>query len=439
MAKRITPTDDKLHHEYGGSTSKRWIICTGSMPAIKKEIAAGLIPAQQVSGPAAEEGTRAHNLGELCIIKGYDPDDFFMQEFEGATITEDYISAVRVYINYCNEIKNNPSTISWAAEESYDLTDYVDGADCGGSADFSAVYENGDDSGFTLEIDDYKHGRGVMVSIEGNTQARLYALGALLKLKKDSLSLYKLITDIKMAIIQPRISHTDGPIRDETITKKELLKWGRSVVKPAIKTNERGGGVFVAGDHCTFCPRSGYCTALAEENMEIARQDFATIEDELPMPATLTKNQIELLLLNADRIKKWLGSVEVYATNAADLGEDFNNFKLVERYGHRKFSNSDKRIVRKLKKAGYDSSIFFETKTVTPAKLEAALRSVGTTGKGAKEFVDLVTFKPEIGRSLTKLTDGREIAKTSAESDFADVVKSKKKPKTKKITKKVRK
>ena len=33
--------------------------------------------------------------------------------------------------------------------------------------------------GDTLDITDYKHGKGVIVSAEGNPQMRLYAIGAL--------------------------------------------------------------------------------------------------------------------------------------------------------------------------------------------------------------------------------------------------------------------
>lgn len=427
MVKRITVTDDKKHHEYGGSTAKRWMTCTACMEQVKKDKASGLIPLEQRSGPAAEEGTRAHNLAELCLVKGYDPEDFFMQEFEGATITDEYINAVKVYVDYCNDLISSKRYIKHGIEDTFDLTKVL-GGDAGGSADFAVI--SGLEKRKTLEVVDYKHGRGIVVDVEGNHQARLYALGFYERLVDAYPSKFLgKIKKIKLTIVQPRISHVDGPIRSETINVEDLQKFKIKAIK-AIAKGKSGDGVYIAGDHCTFCPRAGYCEELSKQNMELAQLDFASIGDELPAVNQLTKNEVELLLINSSRIKKWLDAVEVHAVRAADQGETFDNFKLVQRFGHRKFSKKDKAIVRKLKKAGYDSSMFFETKARSPAQLEAHLKAGGMTGKEAKEFVDLITEKPELGVSLAKSTDGRETAKTTAESDFADVAKSNK---TKKV------
>ncbi len=411
MTKRITATDDKKHHKYGGSTSKRWLTCTAAMCQVDADREAGIIPKHQESSFAAEEGTRAHNLAEVCLIKGYEPEDFYMQEFEGATIDENYINAVNVYVNYCNSLRNKPNVHWSGVEDSFELSHLV-GADCGGSADFSIAY------GKTLEVVDYKHGQGIVVDVEGNTQARLYALGLFRLLEKEQPKIAKKIKTVKLVIVQPRIAHVDGPIRIEEITVDELIRFQKKC-KRAIRKGESGRGVFVAGDHCTFCPRAGHCQTNASHSMELAEIDFSNIDDELPVVNQLTKDEVELILVNASKIKNWLDSVKMYATKAADSGETFNKHKLVERYGHRKFSNKEQRIVRKLKKAGYDTTLIYEQKLRSPAQLEVAIAAVSSK-KEAKEFVDGITLKPILGVALVPNTDGRETVKTTAETDFVE-------------------
>lgn len=413
------PIDDKKHHRYGGSTCKRWMTCTASTLLIASDREAGIIPKKSKSSPAAQEGTRAHNLAEACLLKGYDPQDFYMQEFEGATINENYITAVRTYVEYCKPLIDSVFTVKSWVEGQFDLKEYVN-AEAGGSADFLAVYGSG--GKFTMEVVDYKHGSGIMVEVENNYQARFYALAAYKFLQETDPDLASKIVKIKYTIVQPRISHVDGPIRSEEIRTKELLRFGRRVRK-AIAIGESGDGDLVAGEHCTFCPRAGYCEETARQNLEIAQSDFENIENQnLPVASSLTKEQVELILLNKSKIENWLKSIQQYATDAADKGEDFENFKLVKRFGNRKYSKTERKIVRQLKKLGYDSSILFTDPVMkSPAQLEIAL-GAEMPKKQAKEFVDLITEKPDLGVSLAKLTDGRESAKSTIESDFDEVV-----------------
>lgn len=357
-----------------------------------------------------------------------------MKEFEGATITEEYINAVKIYVDYCRTIINNPKKLSYGVEESFELTQYMGGYDCGGSADFSSLI--GNTKRKQLEIVDYKHGSGIVVEVEEdgkpNAQAMLYALGLYKEVCRRHSAYGSTIKKIKLTIVQPRVSHVDGPIRSTTIRVKDLLKFEQQAYT-AIQQGESGNGVFVAGDHCTFCPRAGLCKENASHSMELAQVDFANIDDDLIAPNQLTKSEVELVLANASKIKKWLDSVQMYATDVADKGQEFNNYKLVERFGHRKYSKKESLIVRKLKRLGYDESVYYGERSLrTPNQLQQALQANGMSAKEAKEFVDGYSEKPEIGRSLVPLTDGRAIAKTTAESDFADTVENNRKKRKKK-------
>jgi hypothetical protein len=56
--------------------------------------------------------------------------------------------------------------------------------------------------GDTITITDYKHGKGVQVDAESNTQMMLYALGAL---KKYAQIFGDTIKNVRLCIVQPRI------------------------------------------------------------------------------------------------------------------------------------------------------------------------------------------------------------------------------------------
>lgn len=119
-----------------------------------------------------------------------------------------------------------------------------------------------------LEVCDLKYGKGVPVDAAGNTQMRLYALGAY----NDNYLLYD-VSKIRMTIIQPRL---DSVSSDE-LTEKELLAWGETV-KPIAKQAYEGGGEKSAGEHCRFCRCRETCRQLADYMLTSVKTDFANSE-----------------------------------------------------------------------------------------------------------------------------------------------------------------
>lgn len=55
------------HAQLGPSGASRWMACPGSV-----RLSAGL---PDESSPFAEEGTKAHELAEICLKQGYHPSD----------------------------------------------------------------------------------------------------------------------------------------------------------------------------------------------------------------------------------------------------------------------------------------------------------------------------------------------------------------------------
>ena len=146
-----------------------------------------------------------------------------------------------------------------------------------------------------LTVIDYKHGKGVAVSAENNSQIMLYALGAMELFD----SLYD-ISEVKTVIFQPRI----GNISEHTITAKELLDWAENKLRPTAELAAKGEGEFCAGEHCRFCKIKATCRKRAEYNLMLAQYDFAP-------SATLEDNEIEAVLEKADALAAWANDVKV--------------------------------------------------------------------------------------------------------------------------------
>ncbi len=145
-----------------------------------------------------------------------------------------------------------------------------------------------------MYVIDYKHGKGVPVSAEGengngNAQLKCYGLGAYLAFAP----LYE-IEDITLVVYQPRISNYS----EYTLKPSELLQWAEEELKPAAEQALSGEGEYACGSWCRFCKAKAVCRKLAEENLALARYDFAP-------PASLEEDEINEILGKLEELKSW--------------------------------------------------------------------------------------------------------------------------------------
>lgn len=187
-----------------------------------------------------------------------------------------------------------------------------------------------------LQIIDYKHSLGVLVSAENNSQMMCYALGAL-ELFDD---LYD-IGIIKMTIFQPRREN----ISSWTITKEELLNWANEVLKPTADLAYEGNGEFAADKHCMFCKAKTKCRQGAEHNLELAKYDFE-------MPATLDDLEISAILPTIDQLVSQGNDIKNYAVEMAQRGTHFESFKVMECRSNRKYTD-EAEVAAAVKEAGF--------------------------------------------------------------------------------------
>lgn len=390
---------ERAHAVLSASGASRWMACTPSA-MLEKDI-----PDQ--SSEFAREGTAAHEFSEIYlkheigkisqlartrrVNKFKRENEFYSQEME------DYVlQYVDVVVEKMNEAKARSKDAVILLEQRLDFSNWV--PEGFGTGDVVIISDG------ILEVIDLKYGRGVPVSAVDNPQLRLYGLGAY--------SQYEMLYDIdsvSMTIVQPRLDS----ISTETLEANDLVAWADEEVKPKADMAWEGEGEFVPGEHCRFCKIRSTCRARADENLEMAKYDFAEPEEIVADPQ-LGLNEIGKILFKADELKKWATDVEKYALEQAEKhGKKIDGWKLVEGRSNRRYLDEDK-VYEKL--VGN-----YEEDAIAPRKLKGITAMEKTIGK--KQFSNLLAdlvVKPAGKPTLVPETDKRpELNSTaSAQEDF---------------------
>jgi hypothetical protein len=246
----------------------------------------------------------------------------------------------------------------------------------------------------TLQICDYKHGLGVLVSAEKNPQMQCYALGAL--------ELFDGIYDIdhvRMVIYQPRRDN----ISTYELSKDELYRWADEVLKPTADLAFAGDGNFLCGEWCGFCKAKHDCRARADANLELARYDFK-------LPPLLTDEEVEEILARVDDLVAWATDIKEYALQQAISGKEWNGWKLVEGRSNRKYTN-ETAVADAVSSAGFDP---YDHKVLGVTAMQKLL--------GKSRFDELLAAyieKPLGKPTLVPESDKRPVMNT-AKNDFME-------------------
>lgn len=298
----------RTHAILSASASARWIACPPSAK-LNAEL-------PDTTSEYAREGTCAHELAEYKVnkmlgIEAKNPTeslDFYDSEMEDCT--ESYAQYI------AEQIAKYDSPVVMV-EQRLDFSKYVPGGF--GTGDCVIVADD------VLTVIDYKHGKGVPVSAENNSQMMLYALGALELFD----SLYD-IREICMIIFQPRLEN----VSEFTMTVNTLLDWAENELRPKAELAEKGEGEFCAGEHCRFCKIKATCRKRAEYNLMLAQYDFAP-------PDMLEDTEIEAILEKVEALTAWAADVKEYALSQALAGKQWTGYKVVEGKSNRKYTDEN--------------------------------------------------------------------------------------------------
>lgn len=252
-------------HARLGYSDKCWPMCPASAHR-KSEY-------EDISGPAAIDGTGTHLLVELCLIE-----DVFADSYLGEVIGEDhedmpggwlvkqdrvdranecleYVSARRTYLStmyYRVEVQaesRSNAGVHYGRDDWWGTSDIVIGA-----------YDRADNLKF-LEIADYKDGRGYVHEVD-NSQL-LGNLGGWLLGHMDT------VESVRMTIVQPRTSRSVRFQDTNPLYVKHKLD---ELAAAAARTDEKIP-VYVPDElmgkgHCKWCKHRDNCEALLRKQQE---------------------------------------------------------------------------------------------------------------------------------------------------------------------------
>lgn len=382
-----TPTGHAL---LSPSSSHRWLICTPSAMLESSE--------PTTYSPYAEEGTEAHALAEikLSYMLGQINDTEYATKFDHFRLNSKFYNyEFNDYVNdYCQEVMTIVKEDYKNHEVSVHLEQYVTFEDIvpngGGTSDVVIVGKN------FIHIIDLKFGKGVPVSAIGNTQLRLYALGAIKKYIRECTC-----TEARMTIIQPRLHD----ISTDFVSIDELNDWAINYVKPRAELAIAGKGELVPGDHCKFCKLKGKCKALADKQLAIAQAEFeeAVVENNMLEPANMSPEVISRILDIAPKFIDWFKDVEAYAMKTAiNDGTKIPGYKLVEGRSTRVIV-SPASVIEKLRTAGFSEEDYLK-----PTELLGITTLEKNIGKKLfNELCEQYIIKPQGKPTLVPESDKR--------------------------------
>lgn len=388
------------HAILSASSSKQWLNCPPSARLRER------FPEE--TSEAAAEGTLAHRFCELKLRRLFLEPGMAEKEFKsrlGKLKKEPHYSPemerfTDEYADYVQQIAYGYPAAPYVAVEK--RVDYGHVAPEGfGTADCIIL------QGKDLHIVDFKYGKGVVVSAEGNSQLALYALGAI--------RAYRLIYPVERVcchIVQPRVRNFS---QWET-SVENLEAWAEDVVKPSSQAAYAGAGEFFQGEWCDscFCCIAGTCRARAAENAPVLQEQVDAATGTMKDGALLSNEEIGRLLPLLQMAEPWIKKVKKAAVAKLMSGEAIPGWKLVEGRSNRYLTDA-KAAYAALVKAGYKKAMFYEQ---TPLPLTQAEKLI--TKEDYETILAPFVGKPKGAPALAPETDSRPPyqAQMTPEEDF---------------------
>lgn len=417
--------DGSGHSIFGPSGSKMWLNCAGS-----------LIPnllAPDTAGVDAAYGTVAHEVTETWLKRGSRPIDLvgrlrFIESGEWGhliTIDEEMLDYAAMCVDWVEFLQGERFI-----EQRVDFSRITPIPNQRGTADLIVIY------GDVMFVIDWKFGKGVRVYAENNTQAMLYALGALWKHDPDGK-----IKRIVVRIGQPRLDHFD----EWELSRDDLLEfagWAKARMAMAWKVNApRTPGA----DQCQWCRVKASCAANALLEVQITEGVFDNLDEEVTadqmqafkdrlddtivdftidtvQAGDLTTEHLAKLKPYAPMGQKWWKSIDAELLRRAMDGVDLTQYgqKVVEGRSFRVFVNEEKAIDH-LEFLGVPEERSVERKLVSPSKAEVLLKKAGFRGKEIPSLLAGYTRKPAGKPTIVPLSDKRQAIEDLSGVAFGDL------------------
>lgn len=376
----MTRHKERQHALLSASSAYRWLYCTPSA-RLEEQF-------PDTTSESAAEGTLAHELAEAKVRNYFHSVDFgkrklnnfIKKQKENKLWNDEMLGYTDDYLDYVKSaalgMKHQPS-VAIEKEFSYDM--YA--SEGFGTADCILI------SGGLLHIIDFKYGKGVPVSAEGNPQLSLYALGAY-----EAYKLLYPIERIRLAVVQPRLNN----ISEWETTLTELLAWGEYVKKKAALAWEGKGDYSPGASTCQFCRAKKQCRARSDHNV---KQAFQIGE----LPPLITAEEAGKRLLALEDIVKYQKDLQEWALSECLAGKEVPGWKAVEGRVTRGWTDMDAAFGKLMKTGIAPEEMLYEKTPLTLAQVEKMI--------GKKDFETVVgeyVAKNPGKPTLVKESDKRE-------------------------------
>jgi hypothetical protein len=338
----------RAHALLSASSAARWLACPPSA------VAAEAYPQQDTD--YTQEGTIAHEVSEWIASGRSKTENFPKGQDDG--VTAEMLECARGYSDYIQEQTQSADAVI-LLERRVDFSPWV--PDGFGTADCIIL------QGTTMDIIDYKYGKGVAVSAEDNPQLKLYGLGAL----NDYGIAYDVET-VRLHIYQPRMNN----VSVYELTAEELLNWAEKEVRPIAQKAAKGKGEYKPGEHCRFCPHAGRCRTLTKTCTE-----YVTTHGMRAGVPVLAPWEVAEVLAMEPLVSLWLKRVKDQALSTMLNGGEVPGYKVVEGRGSRTWADEIE-VAAELDQQGVSREDYTKTELLSVAQMEKAL--------GKKKVAELV-------------------------------------------------
>jgi hypothetical protein len=262
------------------------------------------------------------------------------------------------------------------------------GDDAGGTSDVTIYVPDLD----IMVIADYKHGSGVSVNVEENTQLLFYAVGSRQELRRQNMcnsgrTLYR------MMIMQPRGYHKDGKMREWSCNDERLDRFIGEVNFAIEKTREPVPEIR-PGSYCRWCPAISQCPEAEKYRMRgiiPTYKDINSVKNGLPEVSGLSVERIAEILTARDMVEEWLEAVYKQAIQLARGGTAIPGKKLVLAQARSKWNGDPREIAGSLGQiAGIPGNVFIQPKLISITDARTLVKNAIYERVGQKNSKKLV-------------------------------------------------
>jgi len=254
---------------------------------------------------SAAEGNRLHDLAANVI--------------RGDAALDDISPSDRAVIEPYTSLFTNTARGCLFVEKRVDAT--IGPYSFGGTPDAVAIERD------AIEITDLKTGFGIVEVFE-NWQLLSYAM--------IWAAQWTAHNRFVLRIVQPRVWHSDGPVREWVVTREQVESYGRKI-RQAVMQAHMGPRYVASASGCRYCPRRATCPALRSAALHDA--DAAGFDGEIPDAAL--RGELDTLREAQKRLALRVDALEEHVIGRIMRGEKIPGVSLHEKQGRLSWNVDD--------------------------------------------------------------------------------------------------